>query len=121
MMRTPVSNRDESVSIRVDQATLMGDLRFPPEPTGVVLFSHGSGSGRNSPRNQMVAQALRDAGLATLLLDLLTVDEEIIDASTRHLRFDIPLLADRLTGAIDWLQEHPGTQDLDIGCFGAST
>jgi putative phosphoribosyl transferase len=86
-----------------------------------VLFAHGSGSSRFSPRNQFVARVLRKGGLATLLIDLLTSEEEKIDRRTRHLRFDINLLAGRLVGATDWLSQHPDTRDLHIGHFGAST
>lgn len=101
--------------------TLEGDLGVPEDARGVVLFAHGSGSGRYSPRNRRVARKLREAGLATLLIDLLTPDEEEVDLRTRHLRFDIRLLADRLVGATDWLSRYPDTRDLRIGYFGAST
>lgn len=101
--------------------TLEGDLGIPEDAEGIVLFAHGSGSGRYSPRNRRVAQLLREAGLATLLIDLLTPDEEEVDLRTRHLRFDIRLLADRIAGATDWLSQNPDTQDLRIGYFGAST
>jgi dienelactone hydrolase len=87
----------------------------------VVLFAHGSGSSRHSPRNQSVARVLRQHGLATLLIDLLTTDEESVDQYTRHLRFDIELLALRLLGATDWLREQPQTRELAVGYFGAST
>jgi dienelactone hydrolase len=87
----------------------------------VVLFAHGSGSSRHSPRNRFVAEVLREGGLATLLVDLLTVEEEAVDARTGHLRFDIGLLAGRLVGAIDWLAEQPESRDLRVGLFGAST
>ena len=85
------------------------------------MFAHGSGCSRHSPRNRFVARMLQDSGIATLLMDLLTAEEEAIDMTTRHLRFDIPLLAERLTGAIDWLKQQPATRDLPIGLFGAST
>jgi dienelactone hydrolase len=87
----------------------------------VVLFAHGSGSSRHSPRNRHVARLLNEAQLATLLIDLLTPDEEAVDLRTAHLRFDIGLLAERLVGAADWLTQHPDTRELPIGCFGAST
>jgi dienelactone hydrolase len=87
----------------------------------VVLFAHGSGSSRHSPRNRFVAQALRQAGLATLLMDLLTIEEEAVDAHTAHLRFDIELLAERLGAATDWLNQAPSTAGLSVGYFGAST
>jgi dienelactone hydrolase len=89
--------------------------------TGVVLFAHGSGSGRHSPRNRYVARVLREAGLATLLIDLLTPEEEEVDLRTRRLRFDIDLLAERLVGATGWLRDDPNTRNLRTGYFGAST
>src|SRR5207237_6177948 len=91
------------------------------EGRGIVLFAHGSGSSRFSPRNQFVARSLRDAGLATLLFDLLTREEEAIDVATRHLRFDIGLLAERLVDASRWIRTRPETRELKIGYFGAST
>ena len=94
---------------------------MPATPSGVVAFAHGSGSGRLSPRNDYVAGVLDDAGLATLLLDLLTEAEERIDAATGHLRFDIDLLSDRLIAATRWLRALPETSSLGIGLFGAST
>jgi putative phosphoribosyl transferase len=100
---------------------LSGDLEVPPDARGVVVFAHGSGSGRHSPRNRAVASALRRAGLATLLMDLLTPDEEGRDARTGELRFDIAFLADRLLGAVDRLGDEPATKALPVGCFGAST
>lgn len=114
----------EEGTVRIDVAgsvTLEGTLGIPPEPRGVVLFAHGSGSSRHSPRNRYVAGVLRDGGLATLLLDLLSPAEEAIDTRTRHLRFDIPLLAGRLVGATDWLASYPETSRLRVGYFGAST
>jgi dienelactone hydrolase len=105
----------------VGTATLEGDLAIPLNPRGVVAFAHGSGSGRRSLRNRYVAQELQNAGLATLLLDLLTEEEERIDARTAALRFDIGLLADRVMAAVDWLSANPGTSLLRIGLFGAST
>lgn len=110
-----------AVSIPIDGGSLEGDLRQPASARGIVLFAHGSGSGRKSPRNQQVARSLNEAGLATLLIDLLTPEEEQVDMQTRHLRFDIGLLGQRLVGAIDWLQENSDSQDLRIGLFGAST
>src|SRR5690242_14569838 len=100
---------------------LEGNLHVPAHARGMVLFAHGSGSSRHSPRNRLVAGVLQQGGLATLLIDLLTVDEERIDARTAELRFDIGLLADRLAGAAEWLTQQPDTRDLPIGCFGAST
>lgn len=109
------------VRITASHASLEGDLEIPDGAMGIVLFAHGSGSGRRSPRNRYVAQILRQGGLATLLIDLLTPEEEVIDMQTAHLRFDIPLLAERLMGATDWLTNHPSTRHLRIGYFGAST
>jgi dienelactone hydrolase len=115
------SGEERSVKVQAGGVVLEGDLGLPPGAQGVVLFAHGSGSGRKSSRNRYVAQVLRNAGLATLLLDLLTEAEEVVDARTAHLRFDIPLLAERLEGAAEWLRGHDATRDLPIGLFGAST
>jgi dienelactone hydrolase len=101
--------------------TLEGNLSLPERACGVVLFAHGSGSSRHSSRNRHVARILNDASLATLLVDLLTPEEEAVDAHTAHLRFDIGLLAQRLIGATNWLAQYPDTQSLRIGYFGAST
>lgn len=100
---------------------VIGDLTVPHDARGIVVFAHGSGSSRHSRRNRQVAARLQAAGLATLLLDLLSSREEAIDVRTRELRFDIPLLADRVVAAIDRLGEDPGTAPLPIGLFGAST
>ncbi|HSK19186.1 MAG TPA: dienelactone hydrolase family protein [Longimicrobiales bacterium] len=110
-------------AVHIDAAgvTLEGDLTVPGGATGVVVFAHGSGSSRFSPRNRMVARTLHDAGMATLLVDLLTPEEELVDDRTRQLRFDIPLLADRLAAVTDWTGSHRGTADLTIALFGAST
>src|SRR5215210_3107410 len=94
--------KEREVRVSAGLATLEGNLGIP-NARGIVLFAHGSGSGRHSPRNRYVAQSLREAGLATLLIDLLTSEEEAVDLRTRHLRFDIGLLAERLVGATDWL------------------
>ncbi len=109
--------------VRVDAGgvELAGSLGVPSRPIGVVLFAHGSGSSRFSPRNGYVARVLREHGLATLLLDLLTDREEEVDLVTRHLRFDIRLLAERLVGAADWLSRDERTRGLGIGAFGSST
>jgi putative phosphoribosyl transferase len=115
------SARELVVRFPVGNASLEGDLDVPAHATGVVLFAHGSGSSRHSPRNQYVARALRQRGLGTLLVDLLTADEERVDEHTRHLRFDIGLLADRLVGLIDWLQNDDAAGAPRIGLFGAST
>lgn len=109
------------VQVRVGPALLEGDLAVPPGAAGLVIFAHGSGSSRMSPRNRFVAEALRRVGLGTLLLDLLTVDEALQDEVTSHLRFDIDLLARRLEGATDWARRQPETRALPIGYFGAST
>ncbi|MGA7260321.1 MAG: dienelactone hydrolase family protein [Stellaceae bacterium] len=109
------------VRITAGPVTLEGNLSLPRGARGIVMFAHGSGSSRLSPRNRYVAQLLNQARLATLLLDLLTAQEEAIDLRTARLRFDIGLLAERLVGATDWLLEHPQTRELQIGYFGAST
>jgi putative phosphoribosyl transferase len=103
------------------QITLEGNLNIPDNPRGIILFVHGSGSSRFSPRNQFVAQQLYQAGLATFLMDLLTANEEQEDRSTGHLRFDIQLLSRRVVGATNWLSLQPGIENLKIGYFGAST
>lgn len=110
-----------TVRIPVGNVTLTGDLVIPGDATGLVLFAHGSGSSRHSPRNQSVASALRTAGSGTLLFDLLTPDEEAEEAYTRHLRFNIPLLAGRLAAATRWLNAHAEAQQLPVGYFGSST
>lgn len=110
-----------TVELSLQGASLLGDLVVPATADGVVLFAHGSGSSRFSPRNQRVAAGLHRAGFATLLLDLLTNQEEQVDNRTRELRFDIGLLGRRLTGAVDWLTADTRTADLPIGAFGAST
>jgi putative phosphoribosyl transferase len=109
------------VRVPAGDVMLEGDLSVPAAAHGVVLFAHGSGSSRHSPRNRYVAQALNEAKLATLLLDLLTPDEEAVDRRTGHLRFDIGLLAGRLIHATDWIGRQPQTQQLAVGYFGAST
>jgi dienelactone hydrolase len=112
---------ERAVSVPAGDAHLSGDLQVPAGAEGAVLFAHGSGSSRHSTRNRYVAGVLRDAGLATLLVDLLTPDEERQDAMTGHLRFDIPFLARRLAGARRWLASDPETARLPVGFFGAST
>ncbi|HEY8152404.1 MAG TPA: dienelactone hydrolase family protein [Vicinamibacteria bacterium] len=112
---------EQEVRLPVDGVTLVGDLARPAAARGVVLFAHGSGSSRHSPRNRAVARALRPSGLATLLIDLLTRGEEAEDAATGHLRFDIALLARRLMAVTDWLHEEPATVRLPVAYFGAST
>jgi putative phosphoribosyl transferase len=110
-----------TVQIAAGRVTLEGNLEVPPGAHGVVLFAHGSGSSRHSPRNRFVAGSLRGVGLGTLLIDLLTADEERVDERTRHLRFDIGMLAERLVAATDWLSREPRTAALKVGYFGAST
>jgi putative phosphoribosyl transferase len=100
---------------------LEGIFSVPEDAKGLVVFVHGSGSSRNSPRNQYVAQTLQESGLATLLFDLLTPSEEEIDLQTRHLRFDIDLLAQRTVGVLEWLDLQPYSSGLKIGLFGSST
>jgi putative phosphoribosyl transferase len=109
------------VRLQAGSVTLEGDLEIPEGAVGVVLFAHGSGSGRHSPRNRFVARELQVAGLATFLIDLLTAEEEEVDRDTAHLRFDIPLLAERLVAATHWLAADPSTRGLNVGYFGAST
>jgi dienelactone hydrolase len=110
-----------AVRIPVGGCTLDADLVGPDAPTGVVAFAHGSGSSRHSPRNREVAAVLQEAGLATLLADLLTPEEEQADLRTGHLRFDIGLLAGRLMAITDWLSVEPAVIGLPVGFFGAST
>ncbi len=109
------------VVIPAHDALLQGTLAIPKDATGLVAFAHGSGSSRLSSRNQSVAQALNRAGLATLLFDLLTMHENARDMATAEYRFDIPLLARRLTDTVDWLADGQATRALPIGLFGAST
>ena len=110
-----------SIRVPLGRAELTGDLAIPPTAGGIVLFAHGSGSGRRSPRNRFVAERLQERGLATLLLDLLTTEEEAEDVRTARLRFDIRMLAERLVGATDWLAQEPEMRELNVGYFGAST
>lgn len=111
----------QGVSIPSDGVVLQGDLTLPAGARGLVLFAHGSGSGRLSPRNRMVARRLQDDGFGTLLFDLLTVREEAVDAITCKLRFDIDFLAGRLDSATQWMATEPRTRTLRLGYFGAST
>ena len=108
-------------SVLIPPAGLEGDLVIPEKATAVIAFAHGSGSSRHSPRNQYVARVLQQGGLATLLFDLLTAEEERIDVQTAHLRFDIALLARRLSEATAWLKKDKDTRHLLVGYFGAST
>jgi putative phosphoribosyl transferase len=120
-MNRTLREQEHSILIPAGSAHLEGELVIPIGAQGIVLFAHGSGSSRHSPRNRYVAQVLRSTGFATLLMDLLTAEEEAIDLRTRQLRFDIRLLAERLIGATDWLTHHPDARLLRIGYFGAST
>jgi putative phosphoribosyl transferase len=113
--------QEREVRVPAGPVELEGNLGVPEGARGIVLFAHGSGSGRMSPRNRYVARALREANLAPLLVDLLTPDEEEEDLVTRRLRFDIGLLSGRLAGVTDWLSENPDTRGLRVGFFGAST
>ncbi|MEV0329657.1 dienelactone hydrolase family protein [Micromonospora echinospora] len=117
----PVANEPARVTGAPSGAALTADLIVPAEPVGVVLFAHGSGSSRRSPRNVAVAHTLNDRALATVLVDLLTPEEERVDERTAELRFDIDLLAGRLVGIVDWLAADPALGRLPIGLFGAST
>jgi len=110
-----------TVRVPAGTVTLEGNLVLPEGAQGLVLFAHGSGSSRHSPRNRFVAEQLHQAKLGTVLIDLLTTDEEAVDNRTAHLRFDIGLLADRLVGATDWLAGDNRTRTLPVGYFGAST
>jgi pimeloyl-ACP methyl ester carboxylesterase len=119
---------EQGVEVRVGDVALAGVLAVPPEARGIVVFAHGSGSSRHSSRNRAVARVLFDAGLGTLLMDLLTPDEEAEDVRTARLRFDVELLGERVVGAIDWLAADavvgelpPSLRRLPAGLFGAST
>ncbi len=113
--------REIAVRVAAGSISLEGNLSVPEDACGLVLFAHGSGSSRLSPRNQHVASVLYEAGLATLLFDLLTGEEEMEDVTTGRLRFDINFLADRLVGATDWVKAYSEVSKLDVGYFGAST
>jgi putative phosphoribosyl transferase len=116
-----LSASETSITVPAGSVTLDGTLAVPDNATGIILFAHGSGSSRHSPRNRYVAEELRLAGFGTLLLDLLTTSEEAIDDRTRELRFDIELLAERLLAAMRWLSSESATRALPLGLFGAST
>jgi putative phosphoribosyl transferase len=116
-----MSTGRSSVLIRVDGVGLDADVSLPESARGVVLFAHGSGSSRHSPRNRYVAEVLQAAGLATVLADLLTAEEDRVDDRTAEFRFDIGLLAQRVIGLVDWLSEYQPTAGPPIGLFGAST
>lgn len=117
----PVQPWTGEIRVTAGLALLDGSLDVPPQARGLVIFAHGSGSGRHSPRNRRVAQTLQHAGLATLLFDLLTREEEAADALTGHLRFDLDLLAARLRTVTQWAARDPRTRSLPAGYFGAST
>jgi putative phosphoribosyl transferase len=122
IVRIPVVDRqNEQAMMSSSKAILEGSLIIPKAAEGIVVFAHGSGSSRHSPRNQYVAQVLNNAGLATLLTDLLTREEEEVDIKTRLHRFNIDLLAKRLVAITDWITQNPDTQKLFVGYFGAST
>jgi putative phosphoribosyl transferase len=116
-----IITENHNVQILSTGVRLEGNLSIPDGAKGIVLFVHGSGSSRHSPRNQYVAQTLQEGGLATLLFDLLTPEEEKIDQRTRHLRFDIGLLARRTAGALEWLDLQPYAKEFKRGLFGSST
>src|SRR5436309_12678317 len=115
---TSPKTTERIVHVIADSVELEGNLTIPESATGIVLFAHGSGSSRHSPRNRHVAEVLQEAGLATLLVDLLTADEEEVDLRTRELRFDIELLARRLADVADWLGAEPATARFAVGLFG---
>ena len=121
MENTGPKAEERLVHVAAAPVTLEANLTIPEKARGVVLFAHGSGSSRHSPRNRHVARMLNKVNLATLLIDLLTPEEEMIDARTTHLRFNIGLLAERLVAATDWLTQYPDTRHLRVGYFGAST
>jgi putative phosphoribosyl transferase len=121
MARGVEARQTTSVRVPIKGQFLNGDLGMPDQPHGMVLFAHGSGSSRHSPRNQFVARTLERRKLATLLIDLLTPEEEEVDDRTAEYRFDIPMLAGRLVTIVDWLRQHTDTAALRIGLFGAST
>jgi dienelactone hydrolase len=117
----PDNGEHSERSIQIPPSGVLGDLMVPVNARGIVMFAHGSGSSRWSSRNRFVASVLQQAGLGTLLLDLLTTEEEQLDVRTRHLRFDIGLLATRLVQATSWITSDSETASLPVGYFGAST
>ncbi len=120
-MSKAVSEAENSIMITSGHAVINGNLSIPEDAKAAVLFAHGSGSSRFSPRNRQVAREINRAGMATLLIDLLTSREEEVDVLTAEYRFDIDLLAQRLVDATVWLKKNPATRDLDVGYFGSST
>jgi len=121
MNQSNPNDKGKLVNVSLDSATIEGNLSIPEGAEGIVLFAHGAGSSRNSPRNNFVAEQLRQGGLATLLIDLLTPDEKEIDRRTRQVRFDIDRLGRRVVGTTDWLRDQAETEKLNIGIFGSST
>ena len=121
IVRISVDEQKEPMTAPSTNTKLEGNLIIPKAAEGIVVFAHGSGSSRHSPRNQYVAQVLNDAGLATLLTDLLTREEEEVDIKTRQHRFNIDLLSKRMVAVTDWITQNPDTQKLFVGYFGAST
>ena len=121
IMKNVMEACDEEVAIAVDGVVLDGDLVVPAKAEGIVIFAHGSGSSRKSPRNRQVAETIRDKGMGTLLFDLLTPEEERLDESTGALRFDIHMLATRLEGVVHWLVSQAEWKEMNIGLFGSST
>lgn len=119
--KSEVEETGREISMGISKVTLEGNLGLPENRIGVVLFAHGSGSSRHSPRNRYVAGELHSHGIATLLFDLLTQEEEAVDEKTAQLRFNIPLLAKRLVGATRWVKRNPSLRGLRVGYFGAST
>jgi putative phosphoribosyl transferase len=119
--KVEAQNFEQEVSVEAGKVVLEGTLGIPKDAVGIVVFAHGSGSSRHSPRNRYVAGVLQTEGIATLLFDLLTREEEPLDEYTRELRFNIPLLTERLVGATRWLLRTPETRGLKVGYFGAST
>lgn len=111
----------KEIQIKIKSKVIRGNLTVPKNPIGIVLFAHGSGSGRFSPRNNFVAELLNKRRIATLLMDLLTAEEEVIDERTAELRFDIPFLAERVIEVIKWAEKNPETKNFPQGIFGAST
>lgn len=120
-MNTKSKTSSRSIKIQINDLILNGDLQIPDNANAIILFAHGSGSSRLSPRNRLVAHVLNQQGFATLLFDLLTSEEEIIDEQTREFRFDIPLLAERLIQTTDWLISQDEFKNINIAYFGAST
>jgi len=119
--KAPQANIERDITIDAGKVALEGALALPDGASGLVLFAHGSGSSRHSPRNRYVAQVLQAGGIGTLLFDLLTREEESVDQYTAELRFDIGLLAERLIGATRWVTSQPEMRNLQLGYFGAST